>query len=53
MDNDANINAHKNKINPIIWRKMKASAISQNLKIYEWIEQAIIDKLNNDSGVKK
>ncbi len=53
MDNDANINAHKNKINPDVWRKMKASAISQNLKIYEWIEQAIIDKLNNDSGVKK
>jgi hypothetical protein len=53
MDNDANINAHKNKINPDVWRLMKAAAIMQNLKIYEWIERAIIDKLNNDSGVKK
>lgn len=36
------------KINPDIWRKMKASAISQNLKIHEWIEQAIIKKLEED-----
>jgi len=53
MGKDTNIDAAKSKINPDIWRKMKASAISQNLKIYEWIEQAIIDKLNNDSGDKK
>lgn len=42
-----------NKINPDVWRAMKAAAIMQNLKISEWIEQAIIDKLNNDKGVKK
>ena len=53
MGNDTNIDSIKHKVSPDIWRKMKASAIMQNLKIYEWIEQAIIDKLNNDSGVKK
>lgn len=53
MGNDANIDAVKNKVDPILWRRMKASAINQNLKIYEWIEQAITDKLNNEDGVKK
>lgn len=45
MDNDANINAHKNKIDPIIWRKMRASAIRQDVKISEWLEDAIKRKL--------
>lgn len=37
-----------NRINPELWRKMKASAISQGLKIHEWIEQAIIEKLKGE-----
>lgn len=45
MDNDANINAHKNRIDPIVWRKMKASAIEQGVKIHEWLEDAIKRKL--------
>jgi len=53
MGNDTNIDSIKRKINPDVWRAMKAAAIMQNLKISEWIEQAIIDKLNNDKGVKK
>ncbi len=45
MGNDTNIDAVKRKINPDVWRKMKIAAMSQNLKIYEWIELAIVEKL--------
>jgi len=45
MGNDTNVDAVKRKIDPDVWHKMKIAAMSQNLKIYEWIELAIVEKL--------
>lgn len=41
MGNDANIDAAKNKVNPVLWREMRASAIQKQQKIHEWLEEAI------------
>lgn len=53
MGNDSNIDAVKNKIDPALWRRMRASAMYQGLKIHEWLAEAIEKKLATEKKHEK
>jgi hypothetical protein len=53
MGNDSNIDAAKSKIDPVLWRQMRASAMAQGLKIHQWLAEAIRIKLNLEKKHEK
>jgi len=47
---DKNLDAYRNKINPDLWRRMKAFCILNNLRIHEFLNSAIELKLKQEDN---
>lgn len=50
---DKNLDAHKQRIDPQVWLKMKLSAMKQGKKIHQWLQEAILLKLQNEESDEK